>query len=78
MFQTIYAFDQIMPQFLKIVMGLGRKTSSKDEDFMTSYSYFSTSSKGKRLGKCKSNKGTWEDIPASGWCTVPIYINREG
>jgi hypothetical protein len=45
-------------------MGLGRKFSSKDEDFMTCYSQFSTSNKGGRPKNNKSGKGIREDNPA--------------
>ncbi|KAI1074716.1 hypothetical protein F5B20DRAFT_562757 [Whalleya microplaca] len=42
MFLTIYIFNHITPHFLKLVMGLGSKLSSQDEDFMSCYSQFST------------------------------------
>ncbi|KAI3322012.1 hypothetical protein HD806DRAFT_545264 [Xylariaceae sp. AK1471] len=42
MFQTLYAVSYMTPQFLKIVMGLGRKMGSRDENFMSSYSQFSS------------------------------------
>jgi hypothetical protein len=41
MFQALYATSHITPHFLKIVMGLGRKMGSRDEDFMSCYSHFS-------------------------------------
>ncbi|KAI1806718.1 hypothetical protein F4811DRAFT_122101 [Daldinia bambusicola] len=44
MFRALYKFIQITPHFLKIVMGLGRKFSSWDEDFMSCYSRFSVPS----------------------------------
>ncbi|KAI1125641.1 hypothetical protein F5Y10DRAFT_246502 [Nemania abortiva] len=40
MFQTLFTINSITPQFLKIMMGLGRKSSSIDEDFMSCYSQF--------------------------------------
>ncbi|KAI1321916.1 hypothetical protein F5Y16DRAFT_63153 [Xylariaceae sp. FL0255] len=37
MFRQIYTSLKITPSFLTIVMGLGRKLSSRDEDFMSCY-----------------------------------------
>lgn len=37
MFAAIFAADSVTPSFLKIMQGFGRKTSSKDEDFMACY-----------------------------------------
>lgn len=45
LFRTICTSDRITPRFLKIIIGLGRKLSSGDEDFMTCNSRFLTSSK---------------------------------
>ncbi|RSL90267.1 hypothetical protein CEP52_014631 [Fusarium oligoseptatum] len=45
MFRSIYGFDLIAPNFLKIVMGFNRKCSSKDEDFMGCYTNFMPSKK---------------------------------
>lgn len=38
MFLALYSFCGIMPQFLSLVLGLGTKLASKDEDFMATYS----------------------------------------
>lgn len=38
MFQAIYSSLKPTPKFLAFVVGLGRKLSSKDEDFMSCYS----------------------------------------
>jgi hypothetical protein len=47
MFQALYTTTHVMPQFLKIVMGLGRKVRSRDESFMSCYTHH-TSRKGGR------------------------------
>lgn len=43
MFKTICTFDRITPRFLSIIFGLGRKTTSTDEHYMTCYHHFSIS-----------------------------------
>ncbi|KAI1742959.1 hypothetical protein F4680DRAFT_388269 [Xylaria scruposa] len=47
MFQALYTTTHITPQFLKIVMGLGRKMGSRDESFMSCYTHH-TSQKRRR------------------------------
>ncbi|KAL2038549.1 hypothetical protein N7G274_008596 [Stereocaulon virgatum] len=41
MFKAICNFDRVTPRFLSIIFGLGRKTASFDENFMTCYRNFS-------------------------------------
>jgi hypothetical protein len=41
MFTFICSSIEIVPPFLNLVMGFGRKTSSADENFMTCYNRFS-------------------------------------
>ncbi|KAI1178094.1 hypothetical protein F4777DRAFT_142287 [Nemania sp. FL0916] len=38
MFRAVYSMWNLIPNFLSIVLGLGRKLSSRDEDFMSCYS----------------------------------------
>ena len=45
MFKTICTFDRITPRFLSIIFGLGRKTASSDEHYMTCHHHFSMSPK---------------------------------
>ncbi|KAI1168438.1 hypothetical protein F5B18DRAFT_598367 [Nemania serpens] len=42
MFQALYTTTCITPQFLKIVLGLGRKMGSRDECFMSCYTRFTS------------------------------------
>jgi hypothetical protein len=74
MFQAICTYNRITPWFLKIVIGFGRKFSSWDEDFMTCYNHFTSSSKGKGFGPPKSNKVTQENILMCGW--YPISVSK--
>lgn len=45
MFKAICTYDQIAPQFLNFVLGLGRKTKSFDENYMSCYHLFSDDEK---------------------------------
>lgn len=65
MFQTICASHQITPRFLNFVLGLGRKFTSWDEDFMSCYSCISPSNRHKASRKNKHSKAM-EDSPAAG------------
>ena len=47
MFKTICTFDRITPRFLSIVFGLGRKTASVDEHYMTCHHHLSISTETK-------------------------------
>ena len=40
-FKALCTFDQVIPQFLNLIFGLGRKTKSFDEDYMACYYQFS-------------------------------------
>jgi hypothetical protein len=72
MFQAICTLDRVTPCFLKIVMGLGRKLFSKDEDFMTCYSRIVTSSSGERAEDSLSNEGTQEENLAGGQYLISV------
>lgn len=63
MFQTICILHKITPHFLKFVLGLGRKFSSWDEDFMTCYSYISPPKWSKEPRK-KHGKAVEHDLAA--------------
>ncbi|KAI8628747.1 hypothetical protein F5Y19DRAFT_476291 [Xylariaceae sp. FL1651] len=56
MFQALYTTTHITPQFLKIVMGLGRKMSSRDESFMSCYTH-QTSQKRLRQREQEADRG---------------------
>ena len=47
MFKAVCTFHQIMPQFLHLISGFGRKARSFDEDYMACYNQFSFSEKTK-------------------------------
>ncbi|KAI0549993.1 hypothetical protein F4679DRAFT_544427 [Xylaria curta] len=55
MFQVLYTAAHIMPQFLKIVMGMGRKMGSRDESFMNCYTR-RISQKGRRQSEQEADK----------------------
>jgi len=65
MFQAICILNRITPQFLKFVLGLGRKFSSWDEDFMTCYDHILFSNKAETSRINQGKKGT-EDNGAGG------------
>ncbi|KAL2811839.1 hypothetical protein BJX63DRAFT_397920 [Aspergillus granulosus] len=67
MFHALCASTRTSPHFLKLVLGLGRKRSSTDEDFMACYSRFSSSS-----GKSQ------EDDGACDICYNIRYYERHG
>ncbi|KAH8885908.1 hypothetical protein GQ53DRAFT_350642 [Thozetella sp. PMI_491] len=54
MFRAIHGFDDIMPQFLKIIMGFRKKLASRDEDYMACYSRRLVSGRKTHQGKAAS------------------------
>lgn len=61
MFKIICTFDRITPRFLSIIFGLGRKTASTDEHYMTCHHQLSlsTETKGREADykdECKSQE----------------------
>ena len=49
-FAAVCQLAGLTPYFLNFVIGIGRKFQSKDEDFMSFYSTFSSNTKGPSLG----------------------------
>jgi hypothetical protein len=73
MFEAICKTDRVAASFLKILMGLGRKRSSTDEDFMACYTQFSTSRKGDGPDE-REHRGEDADVISSSLPSIP-FIN---
>lgn len=62
MFKALCTFDQVMPRFLNLISGFGRKTKSTDEDYMVYYRQFSDRGEAV-IEACKDNDKGKEDCP---------------
>lgn len=68
MFKSICTFDRITPRFLNVIIGLGRKTASMDENYMTCHH---------QLNPCLATDGTAmkhdDSVESSGQSTQHQY-----
>ncbi|KAI1497173.1 hypothetical protein F5X99DRAFT_413332 [Biscogniauxia marginata] len=77
-FREICAYCRVIPQFLNIVMGFGRKLSPNDEDFMTCYASFSTSRGRNRNANHKPDRAARRATLACDLCYNIRYFERHG
>jgi hypothetical protein len=76
MFQAICILNRITPQFLKFIVGLGRKFSSWDEDFMTCYDHILFSNKAETSQINQSKKGTQDNGAGGEYFTLVSSLKR--
>ncbi|KAI0193438.1 hypothetical protein F4808DRAFT_358368 [Astrocystis sublimbata] len=75
MFETLYTTTHIAPQFLKVVMGLGRKISSRDESFMSCYTHLTPSRRSRQGDRAADRKPV---LGQSAICYNIRYFERHG